>query len=147
LQWQPGNGLAFTEPKTAHSRRSIHLARKSVAALRAHQDRQAFERKAAGESGTDSDVAFCDANRNPLGPTNETKRSHRAVKAAKLPAIRFHDLRHTAATILFARGVHPKLVSDMLGHATITLTLDTYSHLIPAMHGDAAAAMDAVFSA
>jgi integrase len=74
LQWQPGNGLAFTEPKTAHSRRSIHLARKSVAALRAHQDRQAFERKAAGESWTESDVAFCDANGAPLSRTNETKR-------------------------------------------------------------------------
>jgi len=61
--------------------------------------------------------------------------------------IRFHDLRHTAATILLSRGVHVKLVSDMLGHSTITLTLDTYSHVLPAMHGDAAAAMDAVFTA
>jgi integrase len=56
-------------------------------------------------------------------------------------------MRHTAATILRAKGVHVKLVSEMLGHSTITLTLDTYSHVIPAMHGDAAAAMDALFSA
>ncbi|MCA9879237.1 MAG: tyrosine-type recombinase/integrase [Thermomicrobiales bacterium] len=56
-------------------------------------------------------------------------------------------LRHTAATILLAKGVHVKLVSEMLGHSTITLALDTYSHVIPAMHGDAAAAMDAMFSA
>lgn len=57
------------------------------------------------------------------------------------------DLRHTAASILLAKGVHVKLVSEMLGHSTIVLTLDTYSHVIPAMHGDAAAAMDAVFTA
>jgi integrase len=63
-----------------------------------------------------------------------------------LPEIRFHDLRHIAATILLIKGVHVKLVSEMLGHSTITLTLDTYSHIIPAMHSDAAA-MDAVFSA
>jgi integrase len=92
-------------------------------------------------------LVFCDAVGEPLSLPNETKRFQRAVAAAGLPAIRFHDLRHTAATILLAKGVHVKLVSEMLGHSTITLTLDTYSHVIPAMHGDAAAAMDAVFSA
>jgi integrase len=69
------------------------------------------------------------------------------VTAAGLPAIRFHDMRHTAATILLTKGIHHKLVSDMLGHASAMLTLDTYSHVIPAMHADAAAAMDAVFTA
>ena len=70
-----------------------------------------------------------------------------AAAGAGLPAIRVHDLRHTAATILLLRGVHAKLVSEMLGHSTISLTLDTYSHVIPAMHGDAANVMDAVFTA
>jgi integrase len=147
LQSQRGNGLAFTEPKTARSRRSIHLAQKAVAALRAHQDRQAFERRAAGEAWTESGLVFCDPTGAPLSPTNETKRFQRAVTAAKLPPIPFHDMRHTAASILLSRGVHVKLVSEMLGHSTIVLTLDTYSHVIPAMHADAAAAMDAVFSA
>ena len=78
---------------------------------------------------------------------NESKRCQKIGAAAGLPAIRFLDLRHTTAMILLAKGVHVKLVSEMLGHSTITLTLDTYSHFIPAMHGDAAAAMDAVFSA
>jgi integrase len=73
--------------------------------------------------------------------------SERAGVAAGLPLIRFQDMRHTAATILRAKGVHVKLVSEMLGHSTIVLTLDTYSHVIPAMHADAAAAMDAVFTA
>jgi integrase len=90
---------------------------------------------------------FCDAIGDPLSPTNETKRFQRAAAKVGLPVIRFHDLRHTAATILLIKGVHVKLVSEMLGHSTIVLTLDTYSHVIPAMHGDAAAAMDAAFTA
>jgi integrase len=90
---------------------------------------------------------FCHATGQPLDPSYQTAIFKNAVAAAGLPAIRFHDMRHTAATILLSRGVHVKLVSELLGHATIVLTLDTYSHLIPAMHGDAAAAMDAVFTA
>ena len=75
------------------------------------------------------------------------KRFQRVAAKVDLPVIRFHDLRHTAATILLSKGVHVMLVSEMLGHSTITLTLDTYSHVSPAMHSDAAAAMDTVFSA
>ncbi len=89
---------------------------------------------------------FCDALGNPLCPTSRTKAFQNASAKAGLPVIRFDDLRHTAATILLVKGVHVKLVSEMLGHSTIVLTLDTYSHVIPAMHSEAAA-MDAVFSA
>jgi integrase len=147
LQWQRGVGLVFIEPKTARSRRKVHLSQTALVALRAHQDRQIWARNAAGEAWNDHDLVFYNAIGNPLSPTNETKRFQRAAAATKVPVIRFHDLRHTAATILLSQGVHVKLVSEMLGHSTITLTLDTYSHVIPAMHGDAAAAMDAVFSA
>ncbi len=147
LQWQRGNGLVFTEPKTARSRRKIHLSQTALAALRAHKDRQSFDRHAAGSAWAEHGLVFCNATGEPLSPTNETKRFQRAVPAAALPAIRFHDLRHTAATILLAKCVHVKLVSEMLGHSTIVLTLDTYSHVIPAMHGDAAVTMDAVFTA
>lgn len=72
---------------------------------------------------------------------------YEALKRANLPAIRFHDLRHTAATLLLTQGVHSKVVSEMLGRATITLTLDTYSHLLPVMHAQAAATMDALLDA
>lgn len=147
LQWQRGNGLAFVEPKTARSRRKIHLSQTALVALRTHKDRQAFDRHAAGEGWNDNALVFCDTVGEPLSPTNETKRFQRAVAAAGLPAIRFHDLRHTAATILLTKGIHVKLVSEMLGHSTIVLTLDTNSHVIPAMHADATAAMDAVFTA
>jgi integrase len=147
LAWQRGIKLAFVEPKTARSRRKIHLSQTALAALRAHKDRQTFERHAADLAWTTHDLVFCDAGGEPLSPTNETKRIQRAGAAVGLPSIRFHDMRHTAATILLVQGVHVKLVSEMLGHSTITLTLDTYSHVIPAMHGDAAAAMDTVFTA
>ena len=147
LQQQRGKGLVLEEPKTARSRRSVRLSQRAIVALRAHQDRQAFNRRAAGSEWIESDLVFCDSVGKPLDPSYQTAIFKRAVAAAGLPAIRFHDMRHTAATILLSRGVHVKLVSELLGHATIVLTLDTYSHLIPAMHGDAAAAMDAVFAA
>ena len=66
----------------------------------------------------------------------------RLLDAAGLPSIRFHDLRHTAATIFFLRGIHPKVVSEMLGHSTISVTLDLYSHVLPNMQRDATKAMD-----
>ncbi|HTM55423.1 MAG TPA: site-specific integrase, partial [Pirellulales bacterium] len=69
------------------------------------------------------------------------------LKAAKLPSIRFHDLRHTSATLLLAAGVHPKVVQERLGHAQISLTLDTYSHVLPTMHKEAASRLDSVLVA
>jgi integrase len=147
LQRQRGKGLVFVEPKTARSRRVIQLSQRAITALRAHRDRQAFERRAVGTEWRDLDLVFCDGFGSPLDPSYQTTIFKAALHRAGLPAIRFHDLRHTAATLLLSQGVHVKLVSEMLGHSTITLTLDTYSHLIPAMHGDAAAAMDAILSA
>jgi integrase len=90
---------------------------------------------------------FCDATGGPLDPSYQTAIFKKALAAVGVPAIRFHDMRHTVATILLSRGVHVKVVSEMLGHATIVLTLNTYSHGIPSMQGDAAAAMDAILAA
>jgi integrase len=147
LQWQMGSGPVFTEPKTARSRRKLHLSQFALTALRLHKDRPTWARNAAGDAWTECGLVFCTATGSALYPANETKRFQRAATAAKLPAIRFHDMRHTAATILLSQGIHVKLVSEMLGHGTVSLTLDTYSHVIPAMHSDAAAAMDEVFTA
>jgi integrase len=133
------------EPKSARSRRNIRLSQRAISALRAHHDRQTFERRAAGSEWANNDLVFCGAFGQPLDPNYQTTIFKKAVDAASLPPIRFHAMRHTAATNLLSCGVHVKLVSEMLGHATIVLTLDTCSHLVPAMHGDAAAAMDAVF--
>ena len=83
----------------------------------------------------------------PSDPAEITRVFQRALAAAALPRVRFHDLRHTAATLLLSQSVHPKVVSEMLGHATITLTLDTYSHLVPVLHQEAASAMDVLLGA
>ena len=74
-----------------------------------------------------------------------TKWFHRALGLAGLPRVRIHDLRHTAASHLLRRGVHPKVVQELLGHSTISLTLDTYSHVAPALHAEVAAHMQALF--
>ena len=84
------------------------------------------------------------------GPTDYTNLVPRhfkpLLKRAGLPNIRFHDLRHTCATLLLAKGVHPKIVSEMLGHSSVSITLDTYSHVIPGLGDAAAGAMDEVLS-
>ena len=92
----------------------------------------------------DNDLVFSNTIGGPLEPHNVVRRSfHPLLERASLPRIRFHDLRHTAATILLGQGVHPKIVREMLGHASIALTLDTYSHVTPTMYEAAADAMDA----
>lgn len=123
------------------------MCRRAVSALQLHRNRLAFERKAAGEEWQDQGLVFCNARGGPLDPSWQRQTFYGELKRAGLPFIRFHDLRHTAATLLLGKGVHPKIVSEMLGHATITLTLDTYSHLLPVIHAQAAAVMDELLSA
>ena len=82
----------------------------------------------------------------PMQDGQVSWRFHKALKEAGLPRIRIHDLRHTAATQLLERGVHPKVVQEMLGHSTITLTLDTYSHVVPGLHAQAAVEMQKLFN-
>jgi hypothetical protein len=86
----------------------------------------------------DADLVFANAAGTWIHPDGFSDSFWRRAKAAKLPRIRFHDLRHTHATLALAAGVHPKVVSERLGHASITITLDTYSHAIPAMQETAA---------
>jgi len=147
LQRRPGQGLEFIEPKTPRARRTILLSQRAVGALREHRRRQLESRLLAGPAWQDRGLVFCNARGGPLDPNWQTAVFKEALAAADLPRIRFHDLRHTAATLLLGQGVHPKVVSEMLGHATITLTLDTYSHLIPALHAEAASAMDRLLAA
>jgi integrase len=94
----------------------------------------------------DSDLVFPDELGEPLGGRTRLRTDfHRALKRSGLPPIRFHDLHRTAATTLLAHGVSPKIVSDLLGHASIRVTLDSYSHVLPDMQQQAAAVMDAVY--
>jgi len=112
-------------------------------ALRRHRAQQAAERLAWGAGYTDSGLIFTTEDGRAIHPEMFSGMFGRLAARAGLPAIRLHDLRHSTASILLARGVHPKVVSELLGHATIALTLDTYSHVIPSLQEEAAGVMAA----
>jgi integrase len=118
-----------------------------VEALRRHRARQAEEKLGIGSLYSNQDLIFASTIGTPLEASNIMNRSFKPLlKRADLPEIRFHDLRHTAATLLLSRGVHPKLVQELLGHATITQTMDTYSHVLPSMGDQTANAMESALS-
>jgi len=123
------------EPKSAGSRRTIALPEYTVAVLLLHQEK----------TGKDEGLLFTTSSGRPVSPRNLTRHFHLALDKAGLPKIRFHDLRHTAATLLLKENVHPKIVQEMLGHSTIALTLDTYSHILPDIQQEAADKMDKIF--
>jgi integrase len=145
LQRVPGAGLTLSEPKTARGRRSVTLARVDLAALRERRETQQRERLFAGDAWQDSGLIFTTPKGTPCDPDNAGHTFRTLTLAVGLPPIRFHDLRHTAATIMLTRGVHPKVVQERLGHASIELTMDTYSHVVANMQAHAAAQIDALF--
>jgi integrase len=137
---KPGS-LVFSEPKNA-SRRTIDLPQRGVEALRIHRKHQLRE-KLGASSYEDADLVFATRKGTPLDAQNLVNRHFKPLlRHNGLPLIRWHDLRHTCATLLLGRGVHPKLVQHLLGHASITMTLDRYSHWIPSMGRHAAEGMD-----
>lgn len=145
LQFVGGGEYVFTAPKTAKSRRKVELTKVAVAALRRHRALQVEERLAAAGGWEDLDLVFANEVGRPIDGTNLARRSYaRILKRAGLKRIRFHDLRHTAATLLLGRGINPKIVSEQLGHAQIAITLDLYSHVTPTMQREAVNALDAV---
>jgi len=129
--------VLVTEPKTARGRRSIALDERTVAELQTHAERQVAERESA-KSWTETGLVFAGKDGRALPPNSVSRCFVRAVKQANLPQIRLHDLRHSHATLALRAGIHPKVVSERLGHATVAITLDTYSHAIPALEEAAA---------
>jgi integrase len=129
---------AMAEPKTAKGRRSLTLAPQVLEAVRVHRAHQAAERLSWGADYTDSGLVVMTEDGRPMHPESLSSLFVRQAKRAGLSPIRLHDLRHSVASILLAQGVHPKVVSEQLGHATIALTLDTYSHVIPSLQQEAA---------
>jgi integrase len=130
------------ETKTKRGRRRVNLTPPTVAALKTHRKRQLEERRKLAGLHEDQELIFATRTGTPVNPEHLVKRSFKPLlKKASLPEIRFHDLRHTCATLLLGRGVHPKLVQELLGHSTISMTLDTYSHYLPSMGDQAASAM------
>jgi integrase len=146
VRWMTGQGSVEGEPKTRSGRRSVLLAPLAVAALRRHRTRQTEQRLRAA-FWDDLDLVFTNEVGRHIEATNLVRRSFRPLlERAELPAVRFHDLRHTAATLLLGQGVHAKIVSEMLGHSNIAITMDLYSHVTPTMQADAAAKMEALFT-
>jgi integrase len=137
-------GYIFTAPKTHRANRPVALSHSTVRVLREHRARQAEHRLAMGSMYDDQGLVFANEIGGVLEPGFVTKHFQRIAEGAGVPRIRFHDLRHTAATLMLKAGIHPKIVSERLGHATIGLTLDTYSHVLPGMQHEAADAMDAI---
>lgn len=136
-----GGGLTFAPTKTKKGRH-VSLGPTAVAVLRRHWSRQARE-KAAGPLYRDQGLVFASLSGTPLEGSNVNRRSFKPLlERAGLPDIRFHDLRHTCATLLFGQGRHPKDVQLLLGHANVSMTLDTYSHAIPGGGALTAAAME-----
>lgn len=136
----------FVEPKTRSSARTLSLPAPAVTALRIQKDRQGFERKTAGNLWRDRGLVFTTPKGTPLEPSNLNGRLHRLLDGAGLPRQGMHSLRHCCASLLLAQGVSPRVVMDQLGHAQISLTMDTYSHVMPAMLRDAADALGAAFA-
>ncbi len=137
-----GTGYTLGEPKTKKSRRTVRLTQKAVEALKSHRARQAKEKLRAGSLYGDQDLVFAGEHGNLINPSNLRQRSFQPLLArAGLPRITFHDLRHTCASLLFQKNVHPKFVQELLGHASVSITLDTYSHMLPGMGGEAADAI------
>jgi integrase len=140
-------GAYLTEPKTPRSRRSIRLTASAVGALERHRVRQEDEDAARGPNWNEQGLVFCTRRGTPIRrDTLHDKHWKPLLRRAGLPDIRFHDLRHTCATLLLTKGVHPKIVSEMLGHSSVSITLDVYSHVIPGLGEAAASAMEDALS-
>ena len=138
--------LQLVETKRDRSRRTIMLPQLSLAALWAHRACQEQERLLASERWQETGFVFTTTVGTPLDGPTVTHRFQKALRMAGLPHLRFHDLRHTCATLLLAQGVHPRLVMEILGHSQISVTMNTYSHVIPAMQREVAAKMDEILT-
>lgn len=140
--------LTVKETKTRASTHTVHLTSMAMDALRQHGERQQEEAEAMGDRWhNEQGLVFCTTRGTPLSYENLiTHHFKPAIKRAGVSDIRFHDMRHTAATLLLEAGMHPKLVSEMLGHSSVTVTLDLYSHATPAMHQAATVVMQQILS-
>jgi integrase len=125
---------SFGSPKSAAAKRKITLSKTAIDALKQYQ------------SVGDSELFFTTSVGTPISQRNLTRHFHNTLEKIGLPKIPFHNLRNTCATLLLQKDVHPKVVQDLLGHASITLTLDTYSHVIPSMHSETADKLNDILS-
>lgn len=140
-----GGGYKYQEPKSKRGRRSIELGENVIERMREQFRRVELARKFARDAWQEHDLVFPSTIGTPQGHSNLSHEFQRLVKRAGLPAIRFHDCRHTVATILLSHGKPPLIVAGMLGHSLAVLQMK-YAHYIPNMQGDLAQLMDEITS-
>ena len=159
LDWRPGilqvrrqvqridgQGFIFCEPKTKTGRRSIQLGETSLQMLRKQFEKQSCEKEKAGDRWKENDLIFASSIGTPTELRNLLREYKKVLRKAGLPAIRFHDLRHTAASIMLKHGIPVLTVSRILGHSKPSVTLDIYAHMVPGMQDQAAKLMDEVLT-
>jgi len=136
----------FTQPKSAKSRRTIALSPSVVLLLKEHKEKQELERVTLGKLPADDDLVFSTLEGKPLRPNTITRAWVTLSVRAGVKAIRLHDARHTHASIMLKQGIHPKIVQERLGHSSIEMTLDIYSHVMPGIQEAAAKRFDDIFN-
>lgn len=142
---QTADGLRVKSPKTERGRRTVVFPGYTLDALKAHKKEQAERKLATGPVYQNSGLVCARADGSEWPPDTFSTAFAALVRRSNLAHFRFHDLRHTHATQLLKQGVHPKIVSERLGHSNIGITLDTYSHVLPGMQEDAVLSFDACF--
>ena len=139
-----GLGMVIAPPKTRRSRRQIDLSDEVVDLLRTVRGQQVAMKAVLGNEWNSDNWVFANPEGGPTVPDQVTQEFARIIKKAALPHIRLHDLRHQCATLLFKRGVSAKVMSELLGHSSISITLDTYSHVLPGMQREAVSLLDGI---
>lgn len=129
IQRVPGKGWSFVEPKIRSGRRTVRIGPALINVLRHHKERQDLERAAVGKRWVDNNLIFPNGVGNPLEPSNLRLDFNRILEEAGLPKIRFHDLRHTAASLMLNHNIPVLVVSGILGHSKPSVTLDIYAHI------------------
>lgn len=142
LQRIPGRGQVLSETKTRRGRRSLVMPITAVEALRAHRTKQIGWRRAAGSKWNEMGFVFTSSTGQPVDQRNVQRVFRRVLRRAKLPRMRFHDLRHSCASLLLAQHTDPRVIMETLGHSNISVTMNMYAHVMPALKRDAADAMD-----
>jgi len=137
----------FKEPKTSHSRRRVAMTPKLALFLREYKAQRERLYNELGKQFTLDDLVFASVEGKPIDPGVLSHNFGRIVKRAGLKNVRFHDLRHTFASLMLLRGAKPKVISEALGHSSVAFTMDTYSHIIEGMQSDAMALLDEVLPA
>ena len=138
LQQLRGGQCIFREPKSRRGRRQIALSPSLAILLREHRTKQENDRKLLGKPLAPTDLVFSCLDGRPLRPTSVTRAFRRIAESLDLQGVRLHDLRHAHATLMLQQGIHPKIVSERLGHSSVAITLDIYSHVLPGLQEAAA---------